>query len=85
MTKEQYKRAAEIMDKISDIEDNIRIVRETRSKGNLRMLVARRIDISDNCVLLNDLLPVPAETFIDMYLITADRIIVELEKEFENL
>ena len=85
MTQEQFKRATEIMDKISDIEDNINIVREIKSKGNLSLLFASRRDISNDCVLINDILPTSVEKFIDLYLVDADKRLIELKQEFEKL
>ena len=84
MTKEQYKRAMEIQKEILDIRNNKEEVELLRREGNMALYfkdlkggVAKRA--------LDNVLLVPVENFIDMYLANADKKIIELDKEFENL
>lgn len=84
MTEEQFKKAAEIMNKISEIEFNKFHIGEAKKEGNIKLFVTSMNNKGD-FLLFNEILPIPAETFIDMYLIAADKKIIELEKEFEKL
>ena len=84
MTQDQFNKAAEIINKSSEIEFNKFHIEEAKKEGNLRLFITN-LNNKGDFPLFNEILPIPVETLIDMYLISADKKIIELEKEFEKL
>lgn len=83
MKAEQLIKANEIANqilKLKKVKDDVINVQKITTSKDLYLQTT-----SHRCKLLSSVLPIPLDNFIEMYILSIDKKIAELEKEFEML